>query len=234
MQQLAPPACLLASSGKCSVSGAPNTLAVLLCHSFKLAELGSLYDEDGTLTVQLSAFVELRLLEHAPSVDAGGPAQQAEHALAVAAAPANGSSTQPVVAAAQQPEDLGPSSYSQLGPPKPAAVRGHVIAPEGGWASLYQQLQQRRSQLAAQQAGGGAAAGEAGGTPRSMAPPPGGAGSAQQVHSAPPVAGGRSRSGTDGRASSLTPGATRPRAGVRRTALGPMLRMLREAEQLQG
>lgn len=116
-------------------------------------ELGSLYDEDGTLTVQLSAFVELRLLEHAPSVDAGGPAQQAEHALAVAAAPANGSSTQPVVAAAQQPEDLGPSSYSQLGPPKPAAVRGHVIAPEGGWASLYQQLQQRRSQLAAQQAG---------------------------------------------------------------------------------
>ena len=124
------------------MSGAPNTLAELLCHSYKLAELGSLYDEDGTLTVQLSAFVELRLLEHAPSVDAGGPAQQAEHALAVAAAPANGSSTQPVVAAAQQPEDLGPSSYSQLGPPKPAAVRGHVIAPEGGWASLYQQLQQ--------------------------------------------------------------------------------------------
>lgn len=199
-------------------------------------ELGNLYGEDGTLTAQLSAFVELRLLERAPGVDVGAPPQQGGHAPAPAAAPGNGGSGQPVAATPQQPDDLGPSSYSQLGPPKPAAARGDVIAPEGGWASLYRQLQQRRSQLAAQQAGAGAAAGEAGGTPCHAPPPrPDAASPAEQVRSAPPAAGGsRTRGVSDGRASSLTPGATRPRAGVRRTALGPMLRMLREAEQLQG
>lgn len=200
------------------------------------AELSSPYNEDGTLNAQLSAFVDLRLLELVHSAGADGNAGQAELAMAPAPTPADGGSAQPTAGAALQPGNLGPSTYSQLGPPKPAAVQGAVIAPEGGWASLYQQLQQRRSQLAAQQEAAGAAAGEMGGTPCSAAPPgPGGAGAVQQVRSAPPGA-GRSRGGggSDGRASSLTPGATRPRAGVRRTALGPMLRMLRNSEQLQG
>ncbi|KAL4443941.1 hypothetical protein ABPG75_011678 [Micractinium tetrahymenae] len=199
-------------------------------------ELGSLYDEDGSLVAQLSAFVEVRLLERGPGAAAAADTWQAP-AAGAEVEPTRPSGEQPAAAAAQQPDDLGPSSYSQLGPPRPAAARGDVIAPEGGWASLYQQLQQRRSQLAAHQARGGAGAGEAGGTPRGSAPPqPDGAGSAQQVRSAPPAAGASRNGGggSNGRASSLTPGATRPRAGVRRTALGPMLRMLREAEQLQG
>ena len=59
------------------------------------------------------------------------------------------------------------------------------------------------------------------------APPP-------AVQSAPPAAAGsRGQDGiAAGRSSSVTPGATRPRAGVRRTALGPMLRILRDAQEL--
>lgn len=46
-------------------------------------------------------------------------------------------------------EDLGPSRYSKLGPPRPAtaSMPPSVLQPEGGWTSLVSQLQRRREEL---------------------------------------------------------------------------------------
>lgn len=220
------------------------------------AEVGSQYEEDGTLTAQLSNFVEVRCLQPAPGGGSGGgnssgqqaPAEGPPKLPTAAAKPSADAGTAargaasaaaglgaPAVQAAPA-EDLGPSRYSQLGPPRPAAKRGDVIVPEGGWASLYEQLQQRRSQLVRQQEQEQQAC-----TPSAAAAqvPSNAGGSEVRVQSAPPAAAPRNRSGSEvngasHKGGSLTPGsgATRPRAGVRRTALGPMLRLLREAEEL--
>lgn len=181
------------------------------------AEAGSQYDEAGVLTAELASFVDVRLVQPGPSRQAGQPPAEAPQPEAA----------QPLAAAAAGAEAaLGPTSYSQLGPPRPAAIRGEVVAAEGGWAALYQQLQQRRAQLAKEQAPGPEQA-EAG------TPPARAADSATRVQSAPPAVGSRAGGRPDGtgQRSSLTPGATRPRAGVRRSALGPMMRHLREAQE---
>lgn len=209
----------------------------------RFAEPGSQYDEDGLLTAELASFVELRMVQPAAGECGSQPAAKVASA---AGEPAGRAATQPAslptTAAATAPgggsadEGLGPSNYSQLGPPRPAS-RGDVIAAEGGWASLYEQLRQRRAQLAGQAteaAGQPALAAAVAGTPKALAQHPSGS-SAHAVHSAPPAArrersNGAASMGSGGR--SLTPGATRPRAGVRRTALGPMLRMLRESQEL--
>lgn len=200
------------------------------------AEPGSQYDEAGRLVAELASFVELRLLQPAPGKRHGQQPVAAPAAPAATAAVAAG--TAPGVAAeggSTAADELGPSSYSQLGPPRPAS-RGDVIAAEGGWASLYEQLRQRRLQLAGQPQQPGAAA--VAGTPQAAAKPAGSEVAA--VRSAPPAtrrenssgrAGGPASGSVQGRGS-LTPGATRPRAGVRRTALGPMLRLLRESQEL--
>ena len=190
-----------------------------------LAEPGCEYDEAGLLSADLSAFVELRILQQ--SAAGCGPALAGK----IDPAYVSGASVDDIVAtspagslpqAEAAADELGPSRYSQLGPPRPSS---RVITAEGGWASLYEQLQRRREQLTQ----GTAAATE--GTP--SAPHP--VRAAAHASSAPPAERGHmhSRSASDaGRRSSLTPGATRPRAGVRRTALGPMLRVLRDAQEL--
>ena len=220
------------------------------------AEFGSQYDEEGLLTAELASFVELRMLQPAAgqrnkqATPANSTAAAAAAAAATTVHKASVTATEPAarLAPAQTnganggsaaDEGLGPSSYSQLGPPRPAS-RGDLIAAEGGWASLYEQLRQRRAQLvgqsgeAAQQQG--AATAEAG-TPKAL-PQQGSGSAAKAVRSAPPAAGrehnNSNRAVTHGGRGpgSLTPGATRPRAGVRRTALGPMLRMLRASQEL--
>lgn len=196
------------------------------------AEPGSQYDEAGRLTAELASFVELRLVQPAPGKRRGQ--QPAAEAAAPAAATAAAPGMVPGAAAAGgggAEGELGPSSYSQLGPPRPAS-RGDVIAAEGGWASLYEQLRQRRLQLGGQPEQQGAAA--VAGTPQAASKPDGSG--VVAVRSAPPAArreqsNGSAIGGGQGRGS-LTPGATRPRAGVRRTALGPMLRLLRESQEL--
>jgi hypothetical protein len=185
-----------------------------------------LYDEQGVLTAELSAFVEVRVVSEAaagaharPPPAAPAPARAAVAAKAAALPASNGGEE-----AREERGELAPASYSTLGPPRPAAARGDVILPEGGWAALYEQLRERRKQLAQQGKHAVAA------TP----PPP----AAKQlgptgVQSAPPAERSCNGGKVDGvRSSSLTPGATRPRAGVRRTALGPMLSMLRDAQEL--
>ena len=197
------------------------------------AEPGSQYDEAGRLTAELASFVELRLVQPAP----GGrrDPQPAAEAAAPAAPAAGAAPSAPAAGGGGAEGELGPSSYSQLGPPRPAS-RGDVIAAEGGWASLYEQLRQRRLQLVGQpqQQGGAAVVG----TPQAVPRPDGSGGAA--VRSAPPAArrehgsapaNGAVKGGGRG-PGSLTPGATRPRAGVRRTALGPLLRLLRESQEL--
>lgn len=216
---------------------------------------GSQYDEEGLLTAELASFVELRMLQPAsgqrnkqttpaqPAPAAAAAATTVQKAAVAAPEPAARLTAAPVTTTnggSTAGEGLGPSSYSQLGPPRPAS-RGDVIAAEGGWASLYEQLRQRRAQLvgqsgeAAQQQG--AATADAG-TPKALPQQPNGS-AAKAVRSAPPAAGrehinsNRATATSGGRGpGSLTPGATRPRAGVRRTALGPMLRMLRASSEL--
>lgn len=190
-----------------------------------LAGPASQYDEAGLLAADLASFVELRVVRPAPE-------HGARHVAAPTAPAANGSSAPAAPVPAVLPAatygggsnpavatdgELGPSNYSQLGPPRPAT--GTVIAAEGGWASLYEQLRQRRSQLAQAEA--------------SHTTPPAAKGKAEGAapKSAPPAAGGSGSSVQRGSAG-LTPGATRPRAGVRRTALGPMLRILRDNQEL--
>ncbi|KAI3423798.1 hypothetical protein D9Q98_009635 [Chlorella vulgaris] len=215
---------------------------------------GNQYDEAGMLTAELSSFVELRMLRQAAPLGGSGrsraikatataglpaaaQAQGADSSAAAEAMPAGGSNNGAVgggpgvqaqaQAASVDLEDLGPSSYSQLGPPRAAATRGDVIEPEGGWAALYAQLRERRTQLAY----GGAAPTPPAATRKQAAA----ASAAAGTQSAPPAArsreGGSAGTGVAGRGS-LTPGATRPRAGVRSTALGPMLRMLRDNQEL--
>ena len=205
--------------------------------------MGSQYEEDGTLTAALFGFVELRRVAaepggqekttEQPAAASMRAAARAGDGVAAATAPPAAGGATPAAAAAPSKgqggapdDDLGPSRYSQLGPPRPAAPRGDVIAPEGGWAALYEQLRQRRSQLAS-------TPGAAAGTPGAAAAMP------TAPHSAPPAAGrlgGDEQRPAGARGSSLTPGpgrgATRPRGGVRRTALGPMLRLLRESDAL--
>lgn len=235
-----------------------SSQSLILCAPLSspcFAVFGSQYDEEGLLTAELASFVELRMLQPA----SGQRNKQTTPAQPAPAAAAAATTVQKAAVAAPEPaarlaaapvtttnggntagEGLGPSSYSQLGPPRPAS-RGDVIAAEGGWASLYEQLRQRRAQLvgqsgeAAQQQG--AATAEAG-TPKALPQQPSGS-AAKAVRSAPPAAGrehinsNRATATSGGRGpGSLTPGATRPRAGVRRTALGPMLRMLRASQEL--
>jgi hypothetical protein len=182
--------------------------------------------------------VELRI--QAPAL-ASGEAQPAAASAPAKPSTGNAPAVVPVSgtaqAASQEKEDaagggLGPASYSQLGPPRPGS-KEKLISPEGGWASLYEQLKQRRHQLAQNTGVQPAAA-----TPDSL-PSHQAAGSrpAGTPQTAPPanMRNGSHSSGIgdgNGRGASLTPGATRPRAGVRRSAMGPMLRMLREADQL--
>lgn len=206
------------------------------------------------LTAELASFVELRVVQLAPGQHSrsqhpvpGAPMAVVETAPVAGLEPNGGATTAAAPAAAtpssgtgQQAAaaggdgELGPASYSRLGPPRPAAARGDVIAAEGGWASLYEQLRQRRSQLAQGAAGGDHEAPAF--TPRAPAPAAR-TDSVDGVHTAPPAVGGRSRSGdvndrNGGARKGLTPGATKPRAGVRRTAMGPMLRMLRDTQEL--
>lgn len=175
------------------------------------------------LAADLASFVELRVVRPAAGRGAQRPAApaaaggRAPAAAVPAAVPATTDAGGDGQAAAADGE-LGLSSYSQLGPPRPAA--GNVIAAEGGWASLYEQLRQRRSQLAQ--------AGAAQGTPPATA----GKAAVPAAKSAPPAAGGGSSSSAPRGSAGLTPGATRPRAGVRRSALGPMLRILRDNQEL--
>ena len=127
---------------------------------------------------------------------------------------------------------LGPSRYSSLGPPRPA---GEVITPVGGWASLYQQLRQRRAELAvlgstpapqAASCGGGGGGGDDrgdGGVTLAASPSALSAAAAAAAAARAPPSSGRSV---------LAPGATRPRGGVRRTAMGPLLQALRAENRL--
>ena len=149
--------------------------------------------------------------------------------IAPAIAPVPGGA-HPAAHGKEVPNDgLGPAAYSQLGPPRPVS-RDQLIVPEGGWASLYEQLRQRREQLAQNAAKQPAAAVTPHTVPLQQADDSGLPGTAK---SAPPTTRSRSSAeGIGGRGASLTPGATRPRAGVRRTALGPILRMLRDAQEL--
>ena len=202
-----------------SPPGVPSgaVFCALSCAARYSADLGA-YDEAGGLTVDLSSFVELRVLQQAAKAQRTAGAPLAAAPVAPGSIAAAGG---PVPAEAA---DVGPSTYSQLGPPRPTASKGDVIAPEGGWASLYEQLARRRAQLSTDAAAGAASTPHA--PPKPRAPP--------AVQSAPPAAAGsRGQDGiAAGRSSSVTPGATRPRAGVRRTALGPMLRILRDAQEL--
>ena len=171
--------------------------------------LPSQYDDAGTLAADLGAFVELRL------VQAANARHQPNGGVAALSAPP------------EEGLELGPSTWSRLGPPIPA---------QGGWASLYHQLQERKQQLAEQQQPKPAAA--ANGTPAAAAKR-GQASAARGSKSAPPPSSkrgggqGEAREQQGAKARSLTPGATRPRAGVRLSALGPMLRMLREGSEQQ-
>lgn len=111
---------------------------------------------------------------------------------------------------AEEQEELGPSSWARQGPPRPAAST--PIAPEGGWATLYAQLQARRAELS----GGKGQAADVPSHP--LASLSEGTPEQQRQANGTVVASG---SGGPGR------GASRPRGGVRQTALGPMLAVLR-------
>ena len=212
-----------------------------MLRAHRVAGVPSQYDEAGVLAADLSSFVELRLLKRA-----AGTAQLAGPATAAPAAPAAAPSE-------EAEEDLGPKRYSQLGPPRPAeqgaAAGGAVINPEGGWAALHAQLQQRRAQLSggkgarpgpalASASPGGAtpapepaAGGQAnGGTPGSQAAASAGRGSGGGGKKSSTPAGGQAAGGGH----NIGAGAVKPRGGVRRTALGPMLRILRSNSQFEG
>ncbi len=239
------PAFLAVAVTPAAFTSPPLTSPARLLRSFCFAEPGSQYDEDGLLTAELASFVELRMMQPASggrskqpaaAATAAATAQQVADTATRPAAPL-AMTAQAAASGGTADESLGPSNYSQLGPPRPAS-RGAVIAAEGGWASLYEQLRQRRAQLAgqaAEAAGQPDVAGVEAGTPSAPARQPGSSG-AKAVQSAPPATRRERSNGAVGRGgpgpSSLTPGATRPRAGVRRTALGPMLRMLRESQEL--
>ncbi|GAB4822837.1 hypothetical protein N2152v2_009883 [Parachlorella kessleri] len=244
-------------------------------------ELG-LYEEDGMLAAELSSFVELRLLDPAapprteladkaaaPRVvysQAAREPTQGTHAAATATAktaavvPSDTGAAAPAGGGDVALGDLGPSSYSQLGPPRPAGAMGTggtVIPAKGGWASLHQQLQQRRAELARQQQQQEQQrrqAGPSSGAPKSCTPansngqlvvqsplehpqrPPQQQGSSRQATTAAASPSGTHAGEAHGggkRPQGLTPGATKPRGGVRASAMGPILRMLRSSNELE-
>jgi hypothetical protein len=134
----------------------------------------SSYDEAGTLVAEASSFTELRWVARAAG--AGGDGRQAALAPAAVAAAAAAAAAAPAQAPQEQVESLGPSHYSRLGPPRPAAAAtpaavGDAIPEEGGWASLAEQLRRRREELSAEkgpaapEAAKGREAGRSGGAP---------------------------------------------------------------------
>lgn len=183
------------------------------------------------LAADLSSFVELRLLERAPGTPhlAGAAAQAPAEAAAAAAQ-------------GEAAEDLGPKRYSQLGPPRPAAqspaAGGAVIHPEGGWAALHAQLQQRRVQLSG---GKGArprpalASASPSGATRAPEPAAAAGGQPSGAMSGSKGSGKKSTPGGQvaGSGRNIGAGAVKPRGGVRRSALGPMLRILRSNSQFE-
>lgn len=99
----------------------------------------SLYDTDGSLSVELSSFTEIRLVERI----GGYVEEQTEHA-----------------AKANEEEEINfKERYSKVGPPRPrTAANPALVTPEGGWAVLAEQLQRRREELLKQNGDAGAAA----------------------------------------------------------------------------
>ena len=206
------------------------------------------YDDSGILTVQLSAFVEIRYLEGAPE---GITAALRENMPIIAPAGVSGvtgveetlerkpkednkNTKTNTAAAPDEDTPLGPTNYSRLGPPRvPAAIlqgSGGSPRPIGGtdvWASLVGQLQQRRAELSTPKEKGVIAVRPASKTaieePSMTNRPTGGDTNEKQQEIGKGAASGES----------VKKGKTHRIRSAMQSAIGPTLRMLRSSEDLK-
>eukprot|EP00193_Tetraselmis_chui_P013740 CAMPEP_0177770696 /NCGR_PEP_ID=MMETSP0491_2-20121128/11093_1 /TAXON_ID=63592 /ORGANISM="Tetraselmis chuii, Strain PLY429" /LENGTH=712 /DNA_ID=CAMNT_0019287989 /DNA_START=737 /DNA_END=2875 /DNA_ORIENTATION=+ len=185
----------------------------------------SVYDDDGRLNIADVSFVDLRALGKDGSAawatlrsDSGGdnPGPYRQNGALVSHENRSGGAVCTTSKTKLQPPRARPSSSGVIAPPAntgtpvAAAAQERAAPPpavSGGWAALAAELAERKRALAA---------------------------------AFPPVAGHDSRGaaadGVDGSspgtaANVRTPGAVRPRGGARRTAIGPLLAMLRSESE---
>ncbi|KAL6775962.1 LCI21 [Auxenochlorella protothecoides x Auxenochlorella symbiontica] len=178
------------------------------------------YAENGALEAAMDQLVEPTWVGSAPRTTTPGPTSAMREGQHAAAARVSGTGQRPEDAGAF--ESQGPAYHSRLGPPPlitgggaaASPLLGSAIVPEGAWADLYAQLQARRAVLSPAGATASGGVGARSGSPVAEARIP----APQPASTAPAPMSAR--------------GAVKPRPGVRRSALGPMLNALRRDNAL--
>ena len=178
------------------------------------------YDEDGLLTTELPAFSELRLIKASPNPTnppAGPPAAPTAPIASTAAQLPDsqdgllgtGTAAAAVVAAS-----------SQSGNMAAAAVSGNIVPKVGVWADLSDQIARRKAELASES---DRADSDKKGTDSMDSSKQQQEQQQQQEEQTLEVKSVNAVLGIN------TPGAVRPRGGVRASAMGPMLAHLRSS-----
>ena len=178
------------------------------------------YDEHGVLAVELTSFSQLRLIK--PSLRAGAPAKSSPiptnapaHGDPAGKATATHTASSVSAAAAAA---AGTVSVRTLhnGQKSTAAENGNSVPNIGAWTELNDQIARKRAELADR-----AASASAADTGLDKAATDGLHSQQQTV-----TPGAKPKNAVS---VMLTPGAARPRGGVRASAMGPMLAFLRSS-----